>query len=79
MIAAAAMHPESTSTAEDAIARLRRGDLEALELILPRYQLRLYCFLLRLVHEPAVAEDLFQQTWVRVIEKISRYGLTGLW
>jgi RNA polymerase sigma-70 factor (ECF subfamily) len=26
-----------------------------------------------MVREPAVAEDLFQQTWVRVIEKISSY------
>jgi RNA polymerase sigma-70 factor, ECF subfamily len=29
--------------------------------------------LLRLVREPAEAEDLFQQTWVRVAEKIRQY------
>jgi len=73
MILAAAMHPESTKPAEDALERFRQGELEALEVILPRYQLRLYRFLLRMVQEPAVAEDLFQQTWVRVIEKISSY------
>lgn len=57
-----------------AVTRLRRGDVDALVQVLPRYQPRLYRFLLRMVHEPAVAEDLFQQTWVRVIEKISTYS-----
>jgi RNA polymerase sigma-70 factor (ECF subfamily) len=74
MIAAAAMHAESIGPSEDAVARLRRGDLDALEVLLPQYQPRLYRFLLRLVQEPALAEDLFQQTWVRVIEKISSYN-----
>jgi RNA polymerase sigma-70 factor (ECF subfamily) len=74
MILAATMQPESTSPADDAIAQLRRGDLDALAVILPQYQVRLYRFLLRLVQEPALAEDLFQQTWVRVMEKISGYN-----
>ena len=29
--------------------------------------------MLHLVHEPATAEDLFQQTWMRVAEKIRKY------
>jgi RNA polymerase sigma-70 factor (ECF subfamily) len=33
----------------------------------------LYRYLLRLVREPAAADDLFQQTWLRVMEKIGRY------
>jgi RNA polymerase sigma-70 factor (ECF subfamily) len=73
MIPAASMQPESTSPADDAIARLRKGDLDALAVILPQYQVQLYRFLLRIVQEPALAEDLFQQTWVRVMEKISSY------
>jgi len=55
------------------VAQLRRGDPSALEPLLARYQNRLYRYLVRLVREPAQAEDLFQQTWVRVVEKIQKY------
>lgn len=41
--------------------------------MLERYQNRLYRYLLRLVREPAAAEDLFQQTWMRVAEQVRRY------
>jgi RNA polymerase sigma-70 factor (ECF subfamily) len=58
---------------ESDVARLRRGDSEALESVMARYQHRLYRYLLRLSREPALAEDLFQQTWMRVAEKIRRY------
>lgn len=55
------------------VAQLRRGDASALEPLLARYQNRLYRYLLRLVREPSEAEDLFQQTWVRVVEKIDKF------
>ena len=55
------------------VAQLRRGDLEALSTLLARYQNRLYRYLLRMVRQPAEAEDLFQQTWLRVAEKIHNY------
>src|SRR2546426_8776186 len=55
------------------VARLRRGDPQALEALLSRYQHRLYRYLLRIVREPALAEDLFQQTWLRVIEKARQF------
>ncbi len=55
------------------VARLRRGDPEALEALLQCYQNRLFRYLLRLVREPAAAEDLFQQTWLRVAEQARRY------
>jgi len=58
---------------EDELTRLRKGDLEALAGLIEQYQARLYRYLLRLVHEPATAEDLFQQTWIRVAEKITNY------
>jgi len=73
MILAATMLPESISCVDNAIARFRRGEPDALDAVIPEYQFRLYRFLLRLVQEPALAEDLFQQTWVRVIENASRY------
>ena len=73
MILAAAMNPEALSGVEDSIARMRRGDPDALSAVISRYQHRLYRYLLRLVREPATADDLFQQTWLRVMERIGRY------
>lgn len=55
------------------VSQLRRGDLDALPALLARYQNRLYRYLLRLVREPPTAEDLFQQTWLRVAERIRHY------
>jgi len=59
---------------ENEAARLRRGDPAAFEALLERYQNQLYRYLLRMVREPATAEDLFQQTWLRVAEKIRSYN-----
>jgi RNA polymerase sigma-70 factor, ECF subfamily len=73
MILAAAMNAEAFSGAEETVARLRRGDPDALEAMIARYQHRLYRYLLRLARHPAVADDLFQQTWLRVMERIGRY------
>src|SRR5579863_2787725 len=64
---------EGRVAAESEVARLKRGDLDALSELITRYQNRLYRFLLRIVREPAEAEDLFQQTWVRVAEKIRQF------
>ncbi|MGO9641551.1 MAG: RNA polymerase sigma factor [Candidatus Acidiferrales bacterium] len=58
---------------EDELSRLRRGDPEALGALVERYQHRLYRYLCRMVSDPAAAEDLFQQTWLRVAEQIHRY------
>jgi RNA polymerase sigma-70 factor (ECF subfamily) len=55
------------------VVQLRRGDLDALTALIARYQHRLYRYLLRLVREPTEAEDLFQQSWLRVAEKIRTY------
>lgn len=55
------------------VAGLRRGDLNALSGLIARYQNRLYRYLLRIVREPAEAEDLFQQTWLKVVEKIRSF------
>jgi RNA polymerase sigma factor, sigma-70 family len=55
------------------VVRLRRGDLNALSELITQYQNRLYRYLLRIVRQPAEAEDLFQQTWLRVVEKIRSF------
>jgi RNA polymerase sigma-70 factor, ECF subfamily len=73
MHTAAATVWEAPVGVEDELSRLRRGDPEALGALVERYQHRLYRYLCRLVGDPAAAEDLFQQTWLRVAEQIHRY------
>src|SRR5262249_38859559 len=73
MIFAAVMDPDAPLTASDELAKLRRNDPEALQAAIFHYQHRLYRYLLRFVEDPAAAEDLFQQTWIRVMENIRRY------
>lgn len=58
---------------EDELTRLRKGDMDALGALIERHQTRLYRYLLRLAHDPATAEDIFQHTWIRVAEKIRSY------
>jgi len=60
-------------TFENEALRLRGGDTEGIARLVERYQHRLYRYLLRLVSRPSTAEDLFQQTWMRVIERIQHY------
>jgi RNA polymerase sigma-70 factor (ECF subfamily) len=73
MILAASMSPDSLTGAEDSISRLKAGDLGALSELMTHYQHRMYRFLLRITQDPAAADDLFQQTWMRVMERIGRY------
>jgi RNA polymerase sigma-70 factor (ECF subfamily) len=73
MLLTAAMNPESWRGMDEAMARVRNGDPDALADLLARYQHRLYRFLTRLVQNSATAEDLFQQTLLRVMQTISRY------
>src|SRR5580658_7357631 len=73
MIASAAMRWEGRVGLESEVAQLQRGDLDALSALVARYQNRLYRYLLRMVRQTPDAEDLFQQTWVRVAERIRQY------
>ena len=60
-------------TFESEALRLSSGDTEVIAQLVERYQHRLYRYLLRLVSRPSTAEDLFQQTWMRVIERMRHY------
>ena len=59
--------------ADTEAARLRRGAPDAFDALLARYQNRLYRYLLRLTANPAAAEDLFQETWLKVLTRLHRY------
>src|SRR6201988_1472446 len=73
MIGTAALRWEGGVGLEADVAQLRRGDLDALSTLVSRYQNRLFRFLLRLVRDRSEAEDLFQQTWIHVADKIRRF------
>jgi RNA polymerase sigma-70 factor (ECF subfamily) len=53
---------------------LRRRDPELLDRLIEQYQHRLYRYLLFLTGDRALAEDLFQETWVRVLERGHQYN-----
>jgi len=73
MLGTAALSLEGLVAVDADVVRLRRGDLDALSELIARYQNRLYRYLLRIVRQPAEAEDLFQQTWLKVVEKIGAF------
>src|ERR1017187_4004016 len=73
MIGLAALSWEEPAAVDNEAVRLHRGDPQAMVSLLERYQHRLYRFLVRLADEPATAEDLFQQTCLRVAENAKRF------
>ncbi|MFO0582740.1 MAG: sigma-70 family RNA polymerase sigma factor [Anaeromyxobacter sp.] len=50
----------------DLVLRLRTGDAVAFAEVYARYRARLLGFLARMTREPALAEDLLQETWLRL-------------
>ena len=53
---------------------LHRHDPDLLDRLIERYQQRLYRYLLFLTGNTALAEDLFQETWIRVLERGQQYN-----
>jgi RNA polymerase sigma-70 factor (ECF subfamily) len=59
---------------EELMLAYRGGDAAAFETLYARHRARLYRFVLRSVKARALAEELYQETWMRVIEARSRYA-----
>src|SRR5262245_39709014 len=55
------------------LLRYRDGDARAFEVLYQRHKGALYRYLLRLCRSPETANDLFQETWGRVIATRERY------
>jgi len=53
---------------------LRQRDPDLLDRLIEQYQQRLYRYLLFLTGNPSLAEDLFQETWIRVLERGGQYN-----
>jgi len=58
---------------EELMQRYGAGDAGAFDRLYARHRAPLYRFVLRCVKERAVAEDLYQEIWMRVIEARGRY------
>jgi RNA polymerase sigma factor (sigma-70 family) len=56
------------------VERLRRGDLDAFEDVYAAFNTRLFTFLVRLSRRRDVAEDLLEETWLRVVKHAPRLG-----
>src|ERR1700680_5193978 len=57
-----------------AIARgLRRRDPDLLDRLIEQYQHRLLRYLVHLTSNRELAEDMFQETWIRVLERGHQY------
>lgn len=62
-------------TDAELVAGLRRRERAAFDEVYARYHARIFRFLLRLAGQRAVAEDLFQETWVSVARHADRLAL----
>jgi RNA polymerase sigma factor (sigma-70 family) len=53
------------------VARLRAGDASAFDIVHASYNRSLFNFLARLARRPDVAEDLLEETWLRLVSRAS--------
>jgi RNA polymerase sigma-70 factor (ECF subfamily) len=54
------------------VAGLREGDADAFDAVHDAFQTQLFTFLLRLCHRRDVAEDLLEETWLRLVKHARR-------
>ena len=74
MNAAACYFVNGMESETSAIARgLRRRDPDLLDRLIEQYQHRLLRYLIHLTGNRELAEDIFQETWIRVLERGHRY------
>jgi len=60
-------------TDESLMAAYQKGDLQAFELLVERHERPLWNFLRRFVNDPALAEDLLQETFMRVVKSAASW------
>ncbi len=59
------------------VARLRRFDAQAVSWIVERYGTALHRYVTAIVADPHLAEDIVAETYVRMLERIGDYKITG--
>jgi RNA polymerase sigma-70 factor, ECF subfamily len=58
---------------KELIARYRRGDVEALDVLVQRYRRQLFSYILNMIGNSGDADEIFQDAWMKVIRKIGLY------
>jgi len=58
---------------KDLIARYRKGDVDALDVLVQRYRRQLYGYIFKMSVNASDADEIFQEAWVKVIKKIRLY------
>lgn len=59
-------------TDEDLVRRFADGDNGAFEVLLMRHKDRVYTYIFNMVHEESVADDIFQETFLKVITTLKQ-------
>lgn len=69
----------SEMTDEELAMSYVSGNNKAFDLLLERNQSRLFSYILFIVHDRSMAEDLFQETFVKIISKLheGKYSSSG--
>ncbi len=62
-----------TDLDEALVRKAQEGDRAAFGELYDRYRARLFGYLLKLAHDPALAEDLFQETWMKTLHSIAQF------
>ncbi len=62
-----------TESDEVLIRRCRRGDERSFDILFDRYKARIYTFIVRFVRDQKLAEDVFQETFIRVFRKARHF------
>lgn len=64
---------DDAATDQSLLTAYRHGDMAAFDQLYARYRQSLYLFLLRRGHSESIAEDIFHDCWIRVIDKASDF------
>ena len=62
---------------EELMIRCKKGDMGAFELIVRRYQSQMISYISRVIGDQHRAEDLAQETFLRVLNSVKRYQAKG--
>lgn len=55
------------------MVRVKRGDHRAFRILAERYRIRVFRFIYKMIHDEEVAEDLAQETFLRVFKRANTY------
>ena len=67
------MHKAPRPTDEQLMLDLKKGDLAAFEALYDRYNKRLFHYILRFVNQREAAEDILQETFLRILKHRKSY------